>query len=152
MAAHDMNWKLESLHYGVLLSFLKFSFQTQTQHFATRTLTAALRSKGHIVLNVASSGIAALLLDGGRISHSRFVIPINIMEDSLCTITADSDLADLIHETKNYYKGNSLIILAATILDLHTYIPRIELSFAPTHQEVDKVKDPGKENDMSQIA
>ncbi|GJX03012.1 ATP-dependent DNA helicase PIF1-like protein [Tanacetum coccineum] len=68
--------------------------------FLYKTLTAALRSKGHIVLNVASSGIAALLLDGGRISHSRFVIPINIMEDSLCTITADSDLADLIHETK----------------------------------------------------
>ncbi|GJZ26199.1 ATP-dependent DNA helicase PIF1-like protein [Tanacetum coccineum] len=63
-------------------------------------LIVALRSKGEIVLNVASSEIAALLLDGGRTTHSRFAIPININEDSLCTITADSDLADLIHETK----------------------------------------------------
>ncbi|GJT04176.1 putative PIF1 DNA helicase/replication protein A1-like protein [Tanacetum coccineum] len=61
---------------------------------------AALRSKGEIVLNVASSGIAALLLDGGRIAHSRFAIPINIVEDSLCTITVDSDLADLIRQAK----------------------------------------------------
>ncbi|GJU72026.1 ATP-dependent DNA helicase PIF1-like protein [Tanacetum coccineum] len=68
--------------------------------FLYKMLIAALRSKGKIVLNVASSGIAALLLDGGRTTHSRFAIPININEDSLCTITADSDLADLIRETK----------------------------------------------------
>ncbi|GJS35610.1 ATP-dependent DNA helicase PIF1-like protein [Tanacetum coccineum] len=68
--------------------------------FLYKTLTAALTSKGEIVLNVASSGIDALLLDGGRTTHSRFAIPINIVEDSLCTISADSDLADLIRETK----------------------------------------------------
>ncbi|GJW25506.1 putative PIF1 DNA helicase/replication protein A1-like protein [Tanacetum coccineum] len=39
-----------------------------------KTMSAALRSKGEIVLNVASSGIAALLLEGGRMAHSRFVI------------------------------------------------------------------------------
>ncbi|GJX75697.1 ATP-dependent DNA helicase PIF1-like protein [Tanacetum coccineum] len=36
-----------------------------------KTMSAALRSKGDIVLNVASSGIAALLLEGGRTAHSR---------------------------------------------------------------------------------
>ncbi|GJZ94612.1 replication protein A 70 kDa DNA-binding subunit B [Tanacetum coccineum] len=68
--------------------------------FLYKTLTAALTSKGEIVLNVASSGIDALLLDGGRTTHSRFAIPINIVKDSLCTISADSDIADLIRETK----------------------------------------------------
>ncbi|EMR68302.1 putative atp-dependent dna helicase pif1 protein [Eutypa lata UCREL1] len=38
------------------------------------------RSEGKIVLCVASSGIAALLLPGGRTAHSRFGIPIRICE------------------------------------------------------------------------
>ncbi|GKC11464.1 ATP-dependent DNA helicase PIF1-like protein, partial [Tanacetum coccineum] len=73
---------------------------TQREKNLYKMLIVALRSKGEIVLNVASSEIAALLLDGGRTTHSWFAIPININEDSLCTITTDSDLADLIHETK----------------------------------------------------
>ncbi|GJR37369.1 ATP-dependent DNA helicase PIF1-like protein, partial [Tanacetum coccineum] len=68
--------------------------------FLYKTLTAPFRSKGQIVLNVASSGIASLLLDGGRTAHSRFAIPINIVEDFMCTISVDSDLAELIRETK----------------------------------------------------
>ncbi|GKB11258.1 ATP-dependent DNA helicase PIF1-like protein [Tanacetum coccineum] len=59
-----------------------------------------LRSQGHIVLNVTSSGIAALLLEGGRTTHYQFAIPINILEDSMCHIPADSDLADLICQAK----------------------------------------------------
>ncbi|GJZ72575.1 ATP-dependent DNA helicase PIF1-like protein [Tanacetum coccineum] len=51
-------------------------------------------------MNVASSGIAALLLEGGRTAHSRFAIPINVVEDSMCHIGADSDLADLIRRAK----------------------------------------------------
>nr|GEW90123.1 ATP-dependent DNA helicase PIF1-like [Tanacetum cinerariifolium] len=38
---------------------------------------------GEIVLNVASSGIATLLLEGRRTAHSRFAIPINVVEDSM---------------------------------------------------------------------
>ncbi|XP_076921293.1 uncharacterized protein LOC143582659 [Bidens hawaiensis] len=40
--------------------------------------------KREIVLNVASSGITSLLLEGGRTAHSRFLIPINLTEDSQC--------------------------------------------------------------------
>ncbi|XP_031101909.1 uncharacterized protein LOC116005811 [Ipomoea triloba] len=51
--------------------------------------------KGKIVLNVASSGIASLLLPGGRTAHSRFAIPISINEDSTCNIKqGDSKLGD----------------------------------------------------------
>ncbi|KAL4619659.1 hypothetical protein ACB092_06G096000 [Castanea dentata] len=42
-----------------------------------RTILSGIRSKGKIALVVASSGIAALLLSGGRTAHSRFHIPIN---------------------------------------------------------------------------
>ncbi|XP_047942713.1 uncharacterized protein LOC125189482 [Salvia hispanica] len=48
---------------------------------------------GEIVLNVASSGIASLLLPGGRTTHSWFKIPINVTEDSFCSL--DRSLRDL---------------------------------------------------------
>ncbi|XP_012837943.1 PREDICTED: uncharacterized protein LOC105958488 [Erythranthe guttata] len=55
--------------------------------FIWRTLSAAVRSKGEIVLNVASSGIASLLLPGGRTAHSRFGPPIIVHDGSTCSIT-----------------------------------------------------------------
>ena len=48
---------------------------------------------------VASSGIASLLLIGGRTSHSAFKIPLNINESSVCAIPRNSDLAKLIEIT-----------------------------------------------------
>ena len=52
------------------------------------------------MLNVASTGLAAQNLLGGRTAHSRFKIPIPIQEDSTCSIKVQSDLARLIKETK----------------------------------------------------
>ncbi|XP_024014781.1 ATP-dependent DNA helicase RRM3-like [Eutrema salsugineum] len=63
-------------------------------------LGTALRSKGHIVLNVASSGIAALLLQGGRTAHSRFAIPIVLNHFTTCAIKSQSNLAELIDASK----------------------------------------------------
>ncbi|KAH7661261.1 DNA helicase protein [Dioscorea alata] len=54
--------------------------------------------KGKIVFVVASSGIASLLLHGGRTVHSRFKIPINIEEYSTCRISKQTQLARLIEE------------------------------------------------------
>ena len=59
-------------------------------------LASSLRSKGDIVLTVASSGIAATLLPGGRTAHSRFAIPISINEYSVCNISHNSPLANLL--------------------------------------------------------
>ncbi|GJU54587.1 putative DNA helicase [Tanacetum coccineum] len=56
----------------------------------------AIRSLGRIVLFVASSGIASLLLPGGRTAHSRFHIPMELDNESCCGIDVISDLADLI--------------------------------------------------------
>src|SRR5256885_9466971 len=52
--------------------------------FVYNSLLAYVRSKGDIALAVASSGIAALLLDGGRTAHSRFKIPLVINSGSTC--------------------------------------------------------------------
>ncbi|CAH9142089.1 unnamed protein product [Cuscuta epithymum] len=68
--------------------------------YVWKTLSAAIRSRGQIVLNVASSGIASLLLPGGRTAHSRFAIPLNVTEDSTCNIKCGSPLAKLIQMAK----------------------------------------------------
>ncbi|KAF8083899.1 hypothetical protein N665_0746s0001 [Sinapis alba] len=59
----------------------------------------AIRCRGDIVLNVASSGIASLLLQGGRTAHSRFGIPLNPDEFSSCTMSHGSDQANLVKES-----------------------------------------------------
>ncbi|WOH08958.1 hypothetical protein DCAR_0728409 [Daucus carota subsp. sativus] len=46
--------------------------------FLWQTIIAALRANRQIVLPVASSGIAATLLPGGRTAHSRFHIPLKL--------------------------------------------------------------------------
>ena len=65
--------------------------------FVYNTVCHHVRSKGLIVLCVASSGIAALLLRGGRTAHSTFKIPISALnEDSTCQINKNSQLASLL--------------------------------------------------------
>lgn len=60
-----------------------------------------LRSEGLIVLCVASSGIAALLLPGGRTPHSVFKIPIDGLDaDSVCSISKNSLRADLLRRAR----------------------------------------------------
>ncbi|XP_058772421.1 uncharacterized protein LOC131646397 [Vicia villosa] len=65
-----------------------------------RTLASALRSKHDICLTVATSGIASLLLPGGRTAHSKFKIPVPTMDNSTCKIEYNDDVADLLRQTK----------------------------------------------------
>ncbi|GKC64100.1 ATP-dependent DNA helicase RRM3-like protein [Tanacetum coccineum] len=80
--------------------FFVYGYGGTGKTYLYKTMSAACRSQGGIVLNVASSGIAALLLEGGRTAHSRFAIPINVVEDSMCNISTDSELAELLRMTK----------------------------------------------------
>ncbi|XP_070004772.1 uncharacterized protein [Nicotiana sylvestris] len=80
--------------------FFLYGFGGTCKTFIWRTLSSAIRSKGDIVLTVASSGIASLLLPGGRTAHSRFVIPLNVTEDSTCNIKQGTPLANLIIKAK----------------------------------------------------
>ena len=56
--------------------------------FVFQVIASKIRSEGGIVLCVASTGLAAQNLEGGRTAHSRFKIPIDILEDSVCNIKA----------------------------------------------------------------
>nr|GEW78563.1 uncharacterized protein [Tanacetum cinerariifolium] len=84
--------------------FFVYGYGGTEKTYLYKTMSAALHSKGDIVLNVASSGIAALLLEGGRIAHSGFAIPINVVEDSMCHIAADS-----------------MCHIAAPVINMHCY-------------------------------
>jgi hypothetical protein len=66
--------------------------------FLYNTILAKKRSEGKIAVAVATSGIAANLLDGGKTAHSIFRIPIQTFIDSTCKISPDSDLAQMIRE------------------------------------------------------
>ncbi|GKD45305.1 ATP-dependent DNA helicase RRM3-like protein [Tanacetum coccineum] len=65
-----------------------------------KIMSATCLLQGEIVLNVMSNGIAAVLLEGGRTTYLRFAIPINVVEDSICSIVADSKLVELLKMTK----------------------------------------------------
>ncbi len=54
--------------------------------YVYNTIATTLRSQGKFVICVASFGIVVILLDGGRIAHSTFKLPIQINEDSICAI------------------------------------------------------------------
>ncbi|CAI0560833.1 unnamed protein product [Linum tenue] len=64
--------------------------------FLYKTILAHLKELGKIVLVVASSGIAATLLQDASTAHSRFKIPLEIDQASSCNIKKGTPLAQLI--------------------------------------------------------
>ncbi|XP_054817030.1 uncharacterized protein LOC129316651 [Prosopis cineraria] len=80
--------------------FFVYGYGGTGKTFLWNALTTTLRSKGKIVLAIASSAIAATLLPSGRTAHSRFAIPIDINEDSVCNISQRSPLAYLLQQTE----------------------------------------------------
>ena len=57
----------------------------------------AVRAEGIIILCIASTGLACLLLPGGQTAHSMFKIPIETLNGtSTCSITKESLRADLL--------------------------------------------------------
>jgi ATP-dependent DNA helicase PIF1 len=80
--------------------FFVYGFGGIEKTFLWRTICAKIRFEGGIVLAVASSEIASLLILGGRTIYSRFAIPINVNEESTCNIKQGSQLGELIAKTK----------------------------------------------------
>ncbi|KAH1069644.1 hypothetical protein GYH30_007009, partial [Glycine max] len=77
-----------------------FSQMTGTgKTYIWKTLASSLRADNKIVIMVASSGIASLLLPGGRTAHSKFKIPVPVFEDSTCNIHQGTQLAELLNQT-----------------------------------------------------
>ncbi|CAN1825641.1 hypothetical protein LINPERHAP1_LOCUS31239 [Linum perenne] len=61
-------------------------------------IISKIRSKGKIVLVVASSGIAATLLPDGVTAHSRFKIPLEVDNLSTCIVKKGTEVAELLKE------------------------------------------------------
>ncbi|XP_021975230.1 uncharacterized protein LOC110870352 [Helianthus annuus] len=83
---------------GQVLLFV-YSHGGTGKTFLWKTIISALRSQGKIVLAVAASGIASLLLPSGRTAHSRFKIPLNLADHSICHVKKNTHLAQLLKET-----------------------------------------------------
>jgi len=79
--------------------FFLYGYGGTGKTYIWRTLASSLRAKNQIMIMVASSGIASLLLPGGRTTHSKFKIPVPIFEDSTCNILQGSQLAELLNQT-----------------------------------------------------
>ncbi|XP_023769623.2 uncharacterized protein LOC111918198 [Lactuca sativa] len=68
--------------------------------FLYKALLANIRARGLIALATATSGVAANNMPGGRTTHSRFGIPLNLDNNSMCKITKQSGKAQLFREEK----------------------------------------------------
>ena len=65
--------------------------------FLTNLILAEIRSNGGIAVAVASSGIAATLMEGGRTAHSALKLPLDIarLENPTCNISRNSGVEGL---------------------------------------------------------
>ncbi|KAL3637308.1 hypothetical protein CASFOL_019607 [Castilleja foliolosa] len=93
------NYILSSYHAGSQALLFVYGHGGTGKTFLWKTIIAFFRSTGKIVLAVAASGIASLLLPSGRTAHSRFKIPIDLTDQSTCHIKKGTHLADLLNET-----------------------------------------------------
>uniref|UniRef100_A0A182PUC4 ATP-dependent DNA helicase n=1 Tax=Anopheles epiroticus TaxID=199890 RepID=A0A182PUC4_9DIPT len=66
--------------------------------FLLEKILANTRRHGKIAIATASSGIAALLLTGGKTVHSTFKLPLLLNECTHCNIPVQSSLANLMRQ------------------------------------------------------
>ncbi|UYV81417.1 hypothetical protein LAZ67_20001143 [Cordylochernes scorpioides] len=66
--------------------------------FLYKTLLSTIRGNNGIALPVASTGIAAKLLEGGRTYHSQFKLPVPLLDTSTSSMRMTSDDAKQIRE------------------------------------------------------
>ena len=64
----------------------------------TNTILEYLRSKGHICIATAMSGIAGNLLENGRTLHFKLAVPIKTSNESMCRIKDNSAHAKLVQK------------------------------------------------------
>jgi ATP-dependent DNA helicase PIF1 len=68
--------------------------------FLYSCLLSTVRAQGRVAIVVASSGIATLLLDGGRTAHSHFKIPVQGLNSTFTCCSRDSELATLLQAAR----------------------------------------------------
>ena len=68
--------------------------------FLYRALLATTKSRQMILIAMATIGITSFIILGVQTSHSRFKIPINVDNSSLCNISKQSGIAELLRKSK----------------------------------------------------
>ncbi|KAG4912541.1 hypothetical protein JHK82_053128 [Glycine max] len=97
--------------------FFLYGYGGTNKTFMWKTLSSALRSNEYIVLTIASSGIASLLLPGGRTAHSKFAIHLlkvtkliirdeTLMAHKFCFEALDKSFKDIM-SSSNYDSPDS---------------------------------------------
>ena len=95
--------------YDIIMAAIDDQSQTGKCHFLDgpggsgktylyETLLSTVRGRGQIALAIASIGIAANLLSGGRTSHSQFKLSVPLNDRSTSSMRLTSDEAQLIRE------------------------------------------------------
>ncbi|RZC16800.1 ATP-dependent DNA helicase PIF1 [Glycine soja] len=115
--------------------FFLYGYGGTGKTFMWKTLAYALCLIGDIVLTVASSGIALLLLPNGRTAYLKFVIPMPTLENSTCNIHQGTEQAEMLKATKlvicdeapmahNVPFGGKVIVLGGYFRQILPFIPR----------------------------
>lgn len=68
--------------------------------FLYRSLLSFVRGRGETALPFATTGIAAILLKGGRTAHSGFKLPVPLLETSVSSMRINSKEANVLKEAK----------------------------------------------------
>nr|KAJ0189473.1 hypothetical protein LSAT_V11C800408900 [Lactuca sativa] len=95
----EIMYDKEDLHRKHLQMLSYFNRQGTGKTFLWTIIISYFRSLGKVVLAVAASGIASLLLPCGRTSHSRFKIPIDLSDKKSCDIKKKMSLAEFLKHT-----------------------------------------------------
>lgn len=70
------------------------------QNYYVENPYSIFQSKRDIILTVTTSGIASLLLPGGRMTHSNFKILVSTLDNSTCKIDRKNKHTELMRQTK----------------------------------------------------
>ncbi len=105
----QQQYKIHQAHYPLIQNcFFIDGLGGAGKTFLYNTLLSSIRSGNGIALAVASSGIAALLLDGGATAHSRLKIQVNgINGHSICYIPKQSNEANFIRATSLFLRDEA---------------------------------------------
>ncbi|POS86604.1 hypothetical protein EPUL_001629 [Erysiphe pulchra] len=127
--------------------------------FLYKTLCNYYRSQGIIVLCVASSGIASLLLPGGSTAHFIFRIPIECADSSRCRISRQTKLARLLIATKliiwdevnmqNKYNFNAMDKKLRDLMNLDVLFEGIPVALGGDFAQIFPVVKRGQRKDIA---
>ncbi|UYV82118.1 hypothetical protein LAZ67_21000942 [Cordylochernes scorpioides] len=99
VAASIVNTIVDSVNTNPRCFFIDWPGGTDKTFYVYSILILCVRAVGKIVIPMASTGIAATLLSGGQTVHSRFKLPIPLLENSVSSISVNSSEAERIRRS-----------------------------------------------------